>query len=61
MFHYSSPHPVATFIDHGPNREIDYGISEHGYTEYQKDVARGHYSHIVAQPGDLLPISGLMG
>ncbi len=51
--------PVGTFIDHGPNRELDHGITEHGYAEYQKVLATGHYKHIVAQPGGLLPISGL--
>jgi competence protein ComEC len=51
--------PVGTFIDHGPNRELDHGITEHGYAEYQKVLATGHYKHIVAQPGELLPISGL--
>src|SRR5271154_1712818 len=47
--------PVGTFIDHGPNRELDHGITEHGYAEYQKVLATGHYKHIVAQPGELLP------
>ncbi len=51
--------PVGTFIDHGPNRELDHGITEHGYAEYQKLLATGHYHHILAHPGDLLPISGL--
>jgi competence protein ComEC len=51
--------PVGTFIDHGPNRELDHGITEHGYAEYQKVLATGHYRHIVAQPGELLPIAGL--
>src|ERR1700692_1611599 len=51
--------PVGTFIDHGPNRELDHGITEHGYAEYQKVLASGHYRHIVAQPGELLPIPGL--
>jgi len=26
--------PVGTFIDHGPNRELDHGITEQGYAEY---------------------------
>src|SRR5271155_4565042 len=51
--------PVGTFIDHGPNRELDHGITEHGYAEYQKLLATGHYHHLLAHPGDLLPISGL--
>src|ERR1700722_18674704 len=51
--------PVGTFIDHGPTRELEHGITEHGYAEYQKVLATGHYKHIVAQPGELLPIAGL--
>jgi competence protein ComEC len=51
--------PVGTFIDHGPNRELDKAVTEHGYAEYQKVLAAGTYKHIVAKPGDVLPIKGL--
>jgi competence protein ComEC len=51
--------PVGTFIDHGPNRELDHGITEHGYAEYQKVLATGTSKHILAHPGDVLPIEGL--
>jgi len=51
--------PVGTFIDHGPNRELDKGVTEHGYAEYQKVLATGKYKHIVARPGDVLPIQGM--
>lgn len=51
--------PVGTFIDHGPNRELDHGITEHGYAEYQKVLATGKSQRILAHPGDLLPISGM--
>jgi competence protein ComEC len=51
--------PVGTFIDHGPNRELDHGITEHGYAEYQKVLASGTSKRILAHPGDLLPIQGL--
>jgi competence protein ComEC len=51
--------PVGTFIDHGPNRELDKGVTEHGYAEYQKVLATGKYKHIVARPGDVLPIKGM--
>ena len=51
--------PVGTFIDHGPNRELDHGITEKDYADYQQVLAGGHYNHIVAHPGDLLPIPGL--
>jgi competence protein ComEC len=51
--------PVATFIDHGPNRELDHGVTEHGYAEYQRVLASTGAHHIVARPGDRLPIPGL--
>jgi beta-lactamase superfamily II metal-dependent hydrolase len=51
--------PVGTFIDHGPNRELDHGITEHGYAEYQKVLATGTSKRILAHPGDVLPIQGM--
>ncbi len=51
--------PVGTFIDHGPNREMDHGITEHGYAEYQKVLANGTSQRILAHPGDVLPIEGM--
>ena len=50
--------PVGTFIDHGPNREMDGGITEHGYAEYQKVLAAGTSKHLTVKPGDVLPIKG---
>jgi competence protein ComEC len=47
--------PVGTFIDHGPNREN----VEQGFEAYQKVLASGHHGHIVAKPGDVLPIPGM--
>jgi beta-lactamase superfamily II metal-dependent hydrolase len=51
--------PVGTFIDHGPNRELDHGITEHGYAEYQKVLATGKSKRILAHPGEELPIKGM--
>ena len=51
--------PVGTFIDHGPNRELDHGITEQGYAEYQKVLATGKSKRILAHPGDVLPIQGM--
>jgi competence protein ComEC len=51
--------PVGTFIDHGPNRETKSAAAVAAYEAYQKVLADGHYGHIVAKPGDLLPIPGL--
>ncbi len=47
---------VDTFIDHGPNREAS-KTSTTLYSEYQKAIADAQ--HIVAKPGDHLPIKGL--
>lgn len=50
--------PVGTFIDHGPNRE-DSAATSHLYAEYQTQIAGKN--HIVAKPGDTLPIRGIDG
>jgi len=50
--------PVGTFIDHGPNRELDHGVTERGYAEYKKVLAAGGSKHITVKPGDVLPIKG---
>lgn len=50
--------PVGTFIDHGPNFEADqdkFGL----FNAYQKVLTEGHHGHIVAKPGDALPIAGM--
>src|SRR5271154_6130851 len=51
--------PVGTFIDHGPNRELDHGITEKDYSEYQKVLAAGKSQRILAHVGDVLPIQGM--
>jgi beta-lactamase superfamily II metal-dependent hydrolase len=51
--------PVGTFIDHGPNRETTDASTVRVYEAYQKALADGHYGHIVAKPGDSLPIPEL--
>ena len=51
--------PVGTFIDHGPNRETDSKSTVQIYAAYQKVLADGHYGHIIAKPGDVLPIPEL--
>lgn len=51
--------PVGTFIDHGENRELDHGPTERFYGDYQKVLAAAKSKHIVARPGDVLPISGM--
>jgi len=48
--------PVGTFIDHGPNRE-DGNAANHLFSEYQ--AAIGSSRHILAAPGERLPVKGL--
>ena len=51
--------PVGTFIDHGPNRELDNADTARGYAAYEKLLETGKFKHIVARPGDILPITGM--
>ena len=51
--------PVGTFIDHGPNRELNDASTARGYAAYEKILETGKYKHIVAKPGDVLPIAGM--
>ncbi len=50
--------PIGTFIDHGPNRESN-AETVKAYDAYQKVLADGHFEHIVAKAGDVLPIPDL--
>ena len=51
--------PVGTFIDHGVNRETTDADTIEGWEAYQKVLATGKFKHIVAKPGDTLPIAGV--
>jgi competence protein ComEC len=51
--------PVDTFIDHGENRESTDASTVQGWQAYEQVLATGKYRHIVAQPGDVLPIQGI--
>jgi beta-lactamase superfamily II metal-dependent hydrolase len=53
--------PVGTFIDHGPLREPGDKPTADAFAGYQKVLATGKYGHIVAKPGDRLPIPGFSG
>ena len=50
--------PIGTFIDHGPNRETDDAGTVKRWKLYQELLATGKYKHIVAKPGDILPVHG---
>jgi competence protein ComEC len=51
--------PVGTFIDHGVNRELGDASTAAGFAAYQKVLETGKYKHVVAKPGDVLPIAGM--
>jgi beta-lactamase superfamily II metal-dependent hydrolase len=51
--------PVGTFLDHGPNRELDRGITEKDYADYQQVLATGRSKHLTLHPGEHLPVPGL--
>src|SRR6201996_73593 len=50
--------PVGTFIDHGPASPTDPSTTK-WFTAYQDILAKGHYGHIVAKPGEVLPVPGI--
>ena len=52
--------PVGTFIDHGPNTEPNPNRpTEKIWEAYQKVLDTGKYKHLVAHPGEVLPIPGM--
>jgi competence protein ComEC len=51
--------PVGTFIDHGPNRELDNRETEQSWEAYQKLVSTQKAKRIITKVGDILPIEGL--
>ena len=52
--------PVGTFIDHGANIDTKPGgPTEKIYAAYQQVLATGKYKHMVAHPGDVLPVTGM--
>jgi competence protein ComEC len=52
--------PVGTFIDHGANIDTKPGGPTLAvWDAYQRVLATGKYKHIVATPGEVLPISGM--
>jgi beta-lactamase superfamily II metal-dependent hydrolase len=51
--------PVGTFIDHGENRETSDASAGRVFAAYQELLSSGKYKHIVAKPGEVLPITGM--
>jgi beta-lactamase superfamily II metal-dependent hydrolase len=50
--------PIGTFIDHGPSIETS-GATAKIYADYQQVLAGGKSKHMVAHPGEVLPITGM--
>ncbi|MHB1936124.1 MAG: ComEC/Rec2 family competence protein [Acidobacteriaceae bacterium] len=50
---------VDTFIDHGTNRETTEAVTQQGFERYQAVLAQLHAKHILAQPGEAIPLVGL--
>jgi competence protein ComEC len=51
--------PVGAFIDHGENRETGKPGNSQVFAAYEQLVSSGKYKHIVAKPGEVLPIPGM--
>ncbi|HTM37401.1 MAG TPA: MBL fold metallo-hydrolase [Terriglobales bacterium] len=51
--------PIGTFIDHGENRETGDQGTMQVWQAYEKLLREGKYKHLVARPGDKLPITGM--
>jgi competence protein ComEC len=51
--------PIGTFIDHGENRETSDATTQKDWLAYKQLLATGIYRHIIAKPGDILPIQGI--
>jgi len=51
--------PVGTFIDHGENRETSDAGASRVFAAYQQLLSSGKYKHMIAKPGEVLPITGM--
>jgi beta-lactamase superfamily II metal-dependent hydrolase len=51
--------PVGIFIDHGENRETSDAGASRVFAAYHQLLSNGKYKHIIAKPGEVLPISGM--
>jgi competence protein ComEC len=49
---------IGTFVDHGPNME-DTRVVKEDYTDYSKILQRVTIEHLVAKPGDSIPLKGV--
>ncbi len=51
--------PIRAYIDHGPNREPTDAPTQAGWKRYQAVLTQSGARHILARPGDAIPLAGL--
>jgi len=51
--------PIRTVIDHGENHETQNAATEKVWEDYQSLLAKEKFKHIVAKPGETLPLEGI--
>jgi competence protein ComEC len=50
---------IDNFIDHGINRETAEAATQQGFEKYQAVLAHSNAKHILAHPGETIPLTGL--
>ena len=50
---------IDNFIDHGTNRETAEAATQQGFERYQAVLAHSNAKHILAHPGETIPLTGL--
>ncbi|MGH9616479.1 MAG: ComEC/Rec2 family competence protein [Acidobacteriaceae bacterium] len=50
---------IDNFIDHGTNRETNNAETQQGFDRYEAVLAQLHAKHILAHPGETIPLKGL--
>jgi competence protein ComEC len=50
---------IDTFIDHGENREPTDAYTKQGFDRYQAVLTQTHAKHILAKPGETIPLAGV--
>lgn len=51
--------PIRTVIDHGENSEVQNAATEKVWEDYQRLLVKEKFKHIVAKPGETLPLEGI--
>lgn len=51
--------PIGTYIDYGVNRETNSAPTQQAWENYQNILAHSHARHILAKPGESIPLAGV--